>query len=669
MGIAADIALILVAALIGGLVAHRLGLPLIVGYILAGILVGPHTIGPTVLGIHDIELLAEIGVALLLFALGLEVSFRDLKPVRGIALIGTPIQLVLTIAFGYGVGRGLLGLEHQPAIWFGALLSLSSTMVVLKTLMAEGVLGTLASRAMIGILLVQDLAVVPMLILLPQVADLESGLPQVGRAALQAAVFLVAMIVVGTKLMPALLRTIARWKSRELFLVAVVTLGLGVGYGTYLFGLSFAFGAFVAGMVLGGSEFSHQALGEIIPLRDVFGLLFFASAGMLFDPTFLVENLSRVTISVTAVVVGKAVIFGLLARAFGYGNAAPLIIALGLSQVGEFSFVLAREGLRAGFLTQDHYSLALTTALATMTLTPFLQRAAPPLYRLQRRWFSAREPVRTFGLPEEGLKDHVVVVGYGRTGQAAGEVMKLTGVPFVVIDSDHGNVETCVAAGGRAIWGDAIFGTVLAAAGVGRARLLLVTIPDAAGIRTVVQQARAIRPDIAIVVRALFREHLEELHGLGVHEVVQPEFEAGLEMVRQVLAQFGYSPADILRYSNAVHRELYRPFLERREFGEDLRTLAELRKAARGLEIEWVPLPEASALAGRSLGEAEVRKRTGASVVVIRNADGVHPNPSPTYEFRAGDLIGILGTEEQRGRARALIETGRPEPGGDSFSD
>jgi CPA2 family monovalent cation:H+ antiporter-2 len=663
VGIATDIALILVAALLGGLVAHRLGLPLIIGYILAGVLVGPYTIGPTVLGIHDIELLAEIGVALLLFALGLEVSFRDLKPVRGIALIGTPIQIGLTIAFGYGVGRGLLGLEHEPSIWFGALLSLSSTMVVLKTLMAEGVLGTLASRAMIGILVVQDLAIVPMLILLPKISDLESGLPQIGRAALQAVVFLVAMIVVGTKLMPALLRTIARWKSRELFLVAVVTLGLGVGYGTYLFGLSFAFGAFVAGMVLGGSEFSHQALGEIIPLRDVFGLLFFASAGMLFDPMFAVENLSRVAVSVIAVVLGKALIFGLLARAFGYGNAAPLIIALGLSQVGEFSFVLAREGFRAGFLSQDLYSLALTTALVTMALTPFLQRAAPPLHRLQQRWFPAREPVRTISLPEEGLRDHVAVVGYGRTGQAAGEVMKLTGLPFVVIDSDHGNVERCTAAGGHAIWGDATLGTVLAAAHVGRARLLLVTIPDAAGIRTVVQQARELRPDIPIVVRALFREHLDELHDLGVHEVVQPEFEAGLEMVRQVLARFGYSPTDILRYSDAVHRELYRPFLERQESGEDLQTLAGLRKAVRGLEIEWISLPAASDLLGRSLADADLRKRCGASIVVIRDAEGVvHPNPSPTYEFRMGDVVGILGTEEQRGQARELIEGGPAPP-------
>ncbi len=656
MGIAADIALILVAALAGGLVAHRLGQPPLIGYILAGVLVGPHTVGPSVIEVHDIELLAEIGVALLLFALGLEVSFRDLLPVRRIALIGGPIQILLTIAFGYGVGRGLLGLDHQPALWFGSLVSLSSTMLVLKTLVTQGVLGTLASRVMIGILVVQDMAVVPMLILLPQLGDMRSGLGELGRAALQAGVFLAAMILVGTKLMPALLRMIARWKSRELFLVAVVTLGVGIGWGTYLFGLSFAFGAFVAGIVLSESEFSHQALAEIVPLRDVFGLLFFVSAGMLLDPTFLFHNLARVAGCVAVVVAGKALIFGVLTRAFGYGNMAPAIVALGLSQVGEFSFVLSREGLRAGAISQDLYALSLATALASMVLTPFLQRAAPPLYRLYRRWVRAGATLRTFDLPQQGLRDHVVVVGYGRTGETAVKVMSKSGLPFVIIDSDNGRVSDCTAAREPVIWGDATLPTVLEAAHLARAKLLLVTIPDAAGIRTIVQQARRIRPDIVIVTRAVFKEQLEELHGLGVYEVVQPEFEAGLEMVRQVLARYDYSPADILRFSDAVHRELYRPFVDRELRGEGLKTLDDLRRAVRGLEIEWVPLAPNSELVGRRLAAAGLRQRTGISVVAVRHRDGFQPNPSPDYVFQSEDVLGVLGTEQERRATRELLD-------------
>ena len=293
MGIAGDIAIIIVAALIGGVIAQKLKQPLILGYILAGVVVGPNTGGITVSEVHTIEKLAEIGVALLLFALGLEFSLRELRPVKHIALIGTPIQIVLTLLFGYGVGQ-LLDWEWIPSLWFGALISLSSTMVLLKTLENQGMIGTLSSRVMIGMLIVQDLAVVPMLIILPQLSHPETGLVILGWAALKAAAFLVVMIFVGTRVLPRVMKYVAGWNSRELFLVATAAIGLGIGYGTYLFGLSFAFGAFVAGMLLSESDYGYQALSDIIPLRDVFSLFFFTSVGMLIDPDFLWDNLGIV---------------------------------------------------------------------------------------------------------------------------------------------------------------------------------------------------------------------------------------------------------------------------------------------------------------------------------------------------------------------------------------
>ncbi|HXV97431.1 MAG TPA: cation:proton antiporter, partial [Anaerolineae bacterium] len=309
MGIAADIAIIVVAGLIGGLIAQQLRQPLILGYILAGVMVGPYTGGVTVSEIHDIELLAEIGVALLLFALGLEFSLKELKPVSNVALIGTPIQLILTMAYGFAIGQQLLDLAWIPALWLGALISISSTMVILKTLMSQGRLGTLSSRVMIGMLIVQDLAVVPMMIILPQLNEPESGLLALGLAALKAAIFLALMIFVGTRVIPWLMTYIAGWNSRELFLLAITAIGLGVGYVTYLFGLSFAFGAFVAGLVLSESDYSHQALSDIIPLRDLFSLLFFVSVGMLLDPAFFVNNLGTVLLVVLLVAVGKGLLF------------------------------------------------------------------------------------------------------------------------------------------------------------------------------------------------------------------------------------------------------------------------------------------------------------------------------------------------------------------------
>ncbi|RJP80532.1 MAG: portal protein, partial [Desulfobacteraceae bacterium] len=409
MGIAGDIIVIVMAAFVGGLIAQRLRQPLILGYILAGVAVGPYTGGITVSGVHEIEMLAEIGIALLLFALGLEFSFRELKPVRNIALIGTPIQILLTILFGYGIGHAF-GWTPMTSLWFGALISLSSTMVLLKTLENQGMIGTLSSRVMIGMLIVQDLAIVPMMIILPQLSNPSAGLPLLGIAAVKAVVFLLVMIFAGTRLIPLVMKHIAGWNSRELFLLATVAIGLGIGYGTYLFGLSFAFGAFVAGMLLSESDYGYQALSDVMPLRDIFSLLFFTSVGMLFDPQYMFTHYKTVLMLVGIIMLGKGLIFAVLSRAFGYGNVIPIATALGLSQVGEFSFVLARVGIGTESFSMDFYSLVLTTTIITMFLTPFISGLTAPLYALRNRWGKPHS-FQTVNIPEEGLKDHLIIAG------------------------------------------------------------------------------------------------------------------------------------------------------------------------------------------------------------------------------------------------------------------
>jgi len=293
LGIAADIAIIVMAGFVGGVIAQRLKQPLILGYIVAGIVLGPVTGGALIGNPHDIELLAEIGVALLLFALGIEFSLKELRPVRAVAVVGGLTQIILTVAIAAGVGIWL-GWPWTDAVWFGACVSLSSTMVVLKTLQGQGRLGTLSGRVMIGMLLVQDLAVVPLLILLPKMTDLHAGLAELGWALGYATIFLGLMVVGGTRVIPSLMRIISRWNSRELFLLTVTGLGLGIGFITYKVGLSFAFGAYVAGIVLSESDHAHQALSDIIPLRDIFGLLFFASVGMMLEPEFVRTNLKLV---------------------------------------------------------------------------------------------------------------------------------------------------------------------------------------------------------------------------------------------------------------------------------------------------------------------------------------------------------------------------------------
>lgn len=641
MGIAADIVLIVIAALVCGAVAHRLRQPVILGYIVAGVLLGPYTGGVSVSHVHDLELLAEIGVALLLFAIGLEFSLGTLKPVRHVALLGTPIQLLLSMAWGYGIGRWL-GLEPLQAVWLGGMASISSTMVLLRTLMSQGFMGTLSSRVMIGMLIVQDLAVVPLLVVLPRLGDPDAGLQALGLAALRAVLFLTLMIVVGVRLIPWILRRIAAWNSRELFLLTVTAMGLGIGYGTYLFGLSFAFGAFVAGMVLSESDYGHQALSDIIPLRDLFGLLFFASVGMLLDPAYLANNLGQVITVVALLAVGKGVIFAGVTRLFGYGNVVPLAAGLGLFQVGEFSFVLARAGRSAGAVDDDLYSLVLTAAVVTMFLTPFATRLTVPLYRLFRR--SARaDPLQTVNLTQDDLSDHVIIAGGGRVGQNIARILKRLDIHYVLVELNHVRLEQCQRAGFPALYGDASEEVVLEAAGANQARLLMITMPNVQLAMQIADAARHMRPSLHVIARAAELEQVKQLHEHGVFEAVQPEFEASLEFLRQALIHLDFMPGPTERFTDSVRHELYSPLSGEEDAPRE--SVEEL--LASQLDLAWIELLPGSSLVDQTIGTAQIRTRTGVSVVAVIREGTTTSNPGPDFTFTAGDRVAIVGDLQQ----------------------
>jgi len=642
VGITADIAIIVVAGLVGALVMQQLRQPLILGYILAGIAVGPFTGGVTVSAIHDIELLAEIGVALLLFALGLEFSLKELQPVRKIALFGTPIQVLLSIGLGIGIGQWL-GWDWLASIWFGSMIALSSTMVLLKTLMSQGRLGTLSSRVMIGMLIVQDLIVVPLMIILPQLTDLGEGLPVLGWAAVKALLFLGVMLFVGTRLLPRLMAYIAGWNSRELFLLAITAIGLGIGYATYLVGLSFALGAFIAGMVLSESDYGHQALSDIIPLRDLFGLLFFVSVGMLLDPLFLIEHWSTILLVVFLVALGKGLIFGGLSLFFRYRNVVPLAVGLGLFQVGEFSFVLARVGVSTGSIDDYLYGLILTTAIVTMFLTPFISGLTTPLYAWQRR-HQQQEPLQTINLPKTGLADHVVIAGGGRVGQQVAQILQRLDVPFVVIELDQRRVNEAKAAGLSVIYGDASHEIVLEAAYITHARLLLITTPDMIVTQSIVAHVQSMNAELHMVARADSVDQLQRLHALGVYEVVQPELEASLEITRQALLHLSIPATEINRYTDAVRHELYAPMYD---MHDDYQLIHQLRSFANLLEFNWAQLPPNSPLIDNTLGESRIRNQTGVIVVGIVHHGHLHTNPAPEYRFEAGDFVAVMGNGEQ----------------------
>jgi CPA2 family monovalent cation:H+ antiporter-2 len=645
MELVGDLALVLAAALVGGFLAQRFGQPLIVGYILAGVAVGPFTGGLTVARVHEIEQLSELGVALLLFSLGLEVSFRELAPVRGVALGGAAIQVVLTIALGFGLARAI-GFDWQQAIWFGALVSLSSTMVALKTIQAQGRLGTLSSRVMLGMLVVQDLAVVPLIIVLPELSNPAGGATRVIVATLRAAALLAAIVLVSTQIVPRLMAFVARRNSRELFLLATTTLAIGVGYVTWRLGLSLALGAFVAGLVINESEYSHQALSDVIPLRDLFGMLFFVSVGMLLDPMIVREQPGTLLLVVGAVIIGKGLIFAGVVRVFGYRHVVPFAVGLTLFQVGEFAFVLASVGRETNAISNTMYALVLDTAVATMVLTPIVSGLTPHIYgRIAAR--RRREEPLTSNVPSTGLADHVVIAGAGRVGRSIADALVHLGLPFVLLEIDDRRVRQARSAGLPLVYGDSSQTVVLEAAGLGRALAILITVPAFSDVRDIVRAVRRVRADVPIIARADGSEALRALYDLGIQEVTSPEFEAAIEMTRQALLRFKVPAHEVLQVASAIRRERYGVGGEP---AEDAEAIARMSEVARHLDLTWMRLSSDSSFNGRSIGELEIRTRFGASVVGIVRAQSLTANPDAAARLHAGDLIAALGTRDQIAR-------------------
>lgn len=560
MGIAGDIVQIVVVALVCGLIAQRLKMPALLGYIVAGILIGPNTMGPKVVHVEQIEVLADIGVALLLFSAGLEFPVEKLSPVKKIALIGTPIQILACVGLGYGLGA-CFGWNWVHCIWFGCIISVSSTMVVLKILGEKGLTGTLSSQVMTAILIVQDLAVIPMLILLPELSNLSQGLDILGMAIVKSVILIAAVVAIGSTAVPKFIAKIAALGSRELFMVTVLAFGLGLGLLTYAIGLSFAFGAFLAGMILSRSEFSHHALSEITPLRDLFSLLFFCSVGMLIQPQFVINHWGLIAITIGVLLVGKVLIFGITTRLFGYVNIMPIAVGLYMFQVGEFAFVLARTGISSQGISQDIYLLCITVAAITIAITPLFANMADPIYQWWRKRTKTK-PSNSIPMPQVGFKDHVVIVGYGYMGSFLAEAIP-NSTPILIIESHPQRVKKAKEDGYAVIGGNATSTDLLKAADLDKAALLIITIPDPIDSTMVQETVHTINPKLKVMARARSLEHMKELVKHGCSEALVPEYEASLTMMRDIMILLKVKDVTIDEFIQDVRTKQYSPILVR----------------------------------------------------------------------------------------------------------
>ena len=640
-------------------VFHQFRLPSIAGFLVAGALIGPHGFN-LISDISTVQFLAEIGVVLLLFTIGIEFSLVQLASLRRLLFVAAPIQVggVVTIV---SLAAMATGLPWQQAIFWGFLLSLSSTAIVLKALAASGESDSLHGRAAIGILVFQDLAVVPMILLAPILASPNEGALTSIVLTLGKSALVVGLVVAAAwYVVPKLLEHIVRSRSRELFLLTIIVLCLGIAWLTSLGGLSLALGAFIAGLVISESEYSHQAMAEVLPFRDSFNSLFFVSIGILMDWRVLLQYPLVVTGLLAAILVVKFIAGTGAVLSVAAPPRAAVMAGIALAQVGEFSFILAQVGQENRLLSGVPYQVFLAVSVCSMIITPFLMQWSPHVARRVeavqrvRRWFPHRTTAHV--LETEGrhlrIKDHVIIVGYGLNGRNLARVLSETEVPYIALDLDGDTVRREAQHGLPIYYGDATNPNVLRHVKIEDAKVLVVAISDPFMARRTVQVARALSPKIHIVVRTRYLRELEELHQLGADDVVPEEFETSIEIFALVLRTYNMPQEFVMRKAEQIRREGY-ALLRRSD-------MPELAHHLRGgtlsdVEVETCRIEEDSPAAGKTLVQLAVRPRTGASIIAWTRGGVTASNPSEKTKLLGGDIIVLLGTRDQIRRAMGLL--------------
>lgn len=658
-----NIVVALVVAFIGGVAARRVGLPTIVGYLLAGIAIGPFTpgfVGDT----ETIAQLAELGVIFLMFGVGLHFSLDDLWRVRAVALPGALGRMAITILLGFGFNR-LWGGSAASGVVIGLAISIASTVVLLRNLTDNGLLNTPAAKAAIGWVIVEDLATVLILVLMPTLANTSNGFSwmQLGFTLLKAAGFVLVAYLAGKKLIPWVLLRIAHTRSRELFILAVLAIALGIALGAAeLFGVSLALGAFVAGVVVNESPLSHQVGADVLPFQEAFAVLFFVSIGMLVNPGYVFHNLKTILALTALIVIGKAATAVFMGFLLPWPARTTLVLAAALSQIGEFSFILGQSGIKLGVLTQDQYSLILAGSLLSITINPLMFRLISPAenwLKKQPALWRLMDRHRAIALPaEETLKDHVAIVGYGRVGRNIVNLLGRMSIPRLVIDSDAENIDELTLRGIPNLYGDASNSEVLTHAGLNRARALVVAGPNESASELVVAAARDLAPELPIIARATTEEGIKHLSSLGAQDVIHPELEGGLEIVRHTLLKLNFPLQEIIHYMDAVRHDHYDMSINTEE---EHRSLHDLIHATQSIGVTWLTLLAPNPLIGQTLAEADLRARTGSSIVAIMRNKKIMANPKSHTTFEANDRIGFIGDEEQVKAAEELLAASAAE--------
>ncbi len=642
-----DLVLIFGVSAVLVFVLGRLNIPSIVGFLIAGIILGPHGFR-IIKDMHEIEIFAEIGVILLLFTIGIEFSMQRLLRMKKIVLAGGGFYVLFAIGVTAAIVYFVTGQINQ-SIFFGFLIALSSTAIVMKMLAEKGESDSPHGRVMIGALIFQDLCVVPLMLLTPALSGEGINVIDVVLQITKAGVIVAAVLFSARWVVPGLLHQIVHTKSRELFVIAIILLCIGIALLTSKMGLSLALGAFIAGLIISESEYAHQATSDILPFKDSFIGLFFVSVGMLMNIGYMSDHCLKIVIAVSLIFILKAVIGVVSSLLIKTPLRTSIHAGIGLAQVGEFSFVLAVAGRSAGIITEEFYQIFLSSSVVTMMMTPFMMMIAPVVSRsvtssrVLKRFIKVQRVSEGEGLPRK-REGHVIIIGFGLNGRHLARVLKEADIPYVVLEMNIDTVIDMKKKREPIYYGDGTSKEILNKLSIQNARLLVVAISDPASTRRIVSIARRENSDLYIIVRTRYLAEVDDLRALGADEVIPEEFETAVEIFSRVLNKYNFPSNVILDMVDKVREDSYTALrsveLQKRHLFEKCEWLPEI-------EIDGYRIPDSSHLAEKGIAELRIREKTGITIIAIRRGAEVFTNPSPAFHFSPGDIILFTGGRKE----------------------
>jgi len=633
---------------------HKAKLPALVGFLITGVLIGPHG-AAIITETQVVERLADIGVVLLLFTVGLEFSLDDIIRSGRRFLLGGGFQVVLTS----GAVAGIAILFHYPlpqAIFFGFLASLSSTAIVLKMYSDRAELDTAHGRLSTGILLFQDMAVVPMMLLLPVLGEAGAAgvitpisvLMSLGKAVMG----LVVVFLTARKVVPLLLHQVVRLRNREMLFLLVVLLCLGTAWITFSLGLSLALGAFLAGLIISESEYSHHIVVDILPFRDYFASIFFISIGMLLKTDYFVMHWPLLIGLTTALALLKTGLVTITASVLRYPVRSSLLAGLALAQVGEFSFLLADQGARFGLIAGGTFQAFINTSILTMVATPFIIQTAP--------WFVDRLRMLQPDSPEQpsicALTGHTIIAGYGLNGRNLARTLRATRIPYTVLEVNADTIRKARNDGEPIIYGDITREDVLARAGVPCARIIVFAISDFSATRLAIRIVRRLNPSIFILVRTRYSAEVDELQKLGADQVIAEEFETSIEIFSRVLHQY-HIPGNIIASQISLVR--FDGYKMLRGFSLDQEKIGRLAALFAAATVDNMQVQPEWACLGKTLKDLDIRRSSGAMVIaIVRNGEAI-TNPGAEFILQVDDILVLLGAHKELDTAADLLMRGQ----------